>query len=330
MKKQFNKITTTTSLLTAILLLTTACQSTQQPGQGTRQSEAAPTQVATATQPPKIFDGERALEDVAYQVSLGSRTPGTPGHSQAGEWIKSELTAAGWETQIQNTELAGQPIRNVIGKWGEGEPWLILGAHYDTRQVADQDPDPAKQSQPVPGANDGASGVATLLELARILPAHAGELRYKQIWLVFFDAEDNGDLPGATNTEQLPSNGWILGSRAFVSSLSEYPNAAVIIDMIGDADQNIYQEQNSDLGLTTEIWSAASELGYSSRIIPQMKWSMTDDHTPFLQAGIPAVDMIDFDYPYWHTTGDLPDKVSGASLKTVGDTLLKWITTPSP
>ena len=263
------KTTSTTFLILAILIISSACQAPAHPGQGSVQQYQTPTDQATATQRPKIFDGERSLRDVAYQVSLGPRTPGSPGHLQTGEWIQNELTTAGWEIEIQKTELAGQPIRNIIGKWGEGEPWLILGAHYDTRQVADHDPDPAKRTLPVPGANDGASGVATLLELARILPAHANELRFKQIWLVFFDAEDNGDLPGATNLEEMPSNGWILGSRAFVSSLTKYPDAAVIIDMIGDTDQNIYQEQNSDPTLQPK--SGRLQLHWDIRIASSRK-----------------------------------------------------------
>jgi Zn-dependent M28 family amino/carboxypeptidase len=193
--------------------------------------------------------------------------------------------------------------------------------------LADNDPDPNNHSVPVPGANDGASGVAVLLELARTLPSHlentAGANLTSQegtgpgqIWLVFFDAEDNGNIPGWD---------WILGSRAFVAGLEETPDAAVIVDMIGDADLNIYQELNSDPGLTEEIWSQAQALGYSDRIIPEPKYRMIDDHTPFIEAGIPAVDLIDFDYPYWHTIADTPDKVSAESLQIVGDTLIAWL-----
>jgi len=95
--------------------------------------------------------------------------------------------------------------------------------------------------------------------------------------------------------------------------------------MIGDADLNIYKERNSDQGLVDEIWSVAAALGYEQTFIPEPKYSMIDDHTPFLQAGIPAVDIIDFDYPYWHTTQDTVDKVSAESLGIVGATLQEWI-----
>jgi hypothetical protein len=260
---------------------------------------------------PKSFDGQRALMDVETQVGFGPRTPGSSGHAQIQEWMRSELSEAGWDSHIQSTQMLGHPVHNLIAYRGEETPKIILGAHYDSRLVADHDPDPAKQSEPVPGANDGASGVAVLVELARVLPKDS-----LPVWLVFFDAEDNGRIPGWD---------WILGSQAFVQDLEYHPEAAVIVDMVGDADLNLYIERNSDPELVSEIWEAAAELGYGGTFIPSPKHSMLDDHTPFLQAGIPAVDIIDFDYPYWHTTADTVDKVSAESLDAVGETLLEWI-----
>lgn len=257
------------------------------------------------------FDSIHAYADVQTQVAFGPRIPGTKGHDQTREWIRAELESAGWVAEIQQTERLGHPIYNIIAKRNAEPPQIILGAHYDTRMIADHDPDPAKQSEPVPGANDGASGVSVLLELARSLPDNT-----VPVWLVFFDTEDNGRIEGWD---------WILGSRAFVEEIPVQPRAVVIVDMIGDADLNIYLEQNSNVAIRTEIWSTAEKLGYSKQFINQEKFSMEDDHTPFLEAGIPAVDLIDFDYPYWHTTQDTPDKVSAESLKAVGDTLLNWI-----
>jgi Zn-dependent M28 family amino/carboxypeptidase len=176
---------------------------------------------------------------------------------------------------------------------------------------ADSDPDPAQKTSPVVGANDGASGVAVLLEMARSLPQET-----VPVWLVFFDAEDNGNIEGWD---------WILGSRAFVEKNAVQPRAAIIVDMIGDADLNIYKEYNSNPDLNEEIWQVAQELGFEDKFIPEYKHSMLDDHTPFVQAGIPAVDIIDFDYPYWHTVQDTPDKVSAESLDVVGETLFAWV-----
>jgi len=214
--------------------------------------------------------------------------------------------------EIQEGEIKGHPVKNIIAKRGAGNPWIILGAHYDSRMYADQESITSRQELPVPGANDGASGVAVLLELARILPRNPS----KQIWLVFFDAEDQGNLPGWD---------WMLGSQFFVNHLESVPNAVVIIDMIGDANLNIYYEQNSNQDISKQIWEIAKEKGYSKEFISDFKYSMEDDHTPFIKKGIPAVDIIDFDYPYWHTSEDSTDKVSPVSLKVVGDTLLSWI-----
>jgi glutaminyl-peptide cyclotransferase len=258
-----------------------------------------------------IFNGQRAYTDVETQVDFGPRIPGSEGHARIVEWIQEELSEAGWQVEVQESEAMGNPIRNVVAKRGGENPQIILGAHYDTRIFADNDPDPANHSQPIPGANDGASGVAVLLELARVLPQDT-----VPIWLVFFDAEDNGRIPGWD---------WTLGSREFVRLNPVQPRAVVIVDMIGDADLNIHKERNSDPDIMDEIWTVAQSLENDSVFLPDYKFSMLDDHTPFLEAGIPAVDIIDFDYPYWHTLEDTPDKVSAASLQAVGETLQAWI-----
>jgi glutaminyl-peptide cyclotransferase len=284
------------------------------------------TLVPTSTTEPQSFDGQKALEDVAYQVSLGARIPDSPAHQQVENWIVNRIKSAGWQAEMQNDTVMGHPVHNIIAKYGQGRPWVVVAAHYDSRLKADQDPDLQKRNQPVPAANDGASGVAVLLELARILPTHisgnAGTSfpGYKQIWLVFLDAEDNGDIPGWD---------WILGSKSFVASLRDKPDAAVVIDMIGDANLDIYEELNSNPKLTSQIWGQANNLGYSQYFIPQPKYRMLDDHIPFIDAGIPAVDVIDFDYPYWHTTADTTDKVSAHSMKVVGDTLMAWLLAPA-
>lgn len=257
------------------------------------------------------FDGERAYQDVIYQVSLGPRIPGTSGHAQILEWMESELEANHWKVDQQITILNGKKIINLIASRGTGD-YILLGAHYDTRIYADQDPDSELRKMPVPGANDGGSGVAVLLELARILP----EDLHNPIKLVFFDAEDNGGIDDWD---------WILGSRAYVKEIEQKPAAVIIVDMIGDADLEVYYERNSDSYLMEQIWTEAINLGYSNSFIQEYRHSMLDDHTPFIEAGIPAVDIIDFDYPYWHTTADTPDKVSPQSLKTIGDTLASWL-----
>lgn len=274
---------------------------------------AEPDSVSTGISPTEsVFDGQRAYEDVKTQVAMGPRTPGSAGHAQIREWMRTELESAGWIVEVHESERMGNPIYNIIAKRSDEAPEIILGAHYDTRFFADNDPDETKRSEPVPGANDGASGVAVLLELARTLPADT-----EPIWLVFFDAEDNGRIEGWD---------WILGSRAFVEEVPVQPNAVVIVDMIGDADLNIYLEKNSNHAIRAEIWETAAQLGYGDVFINEEKYSILDDHTPFLEAGIPAIDIIDFDYPYWHTTQDTVDKVAPESLHAVGDTIWHWLT----
>ena len=258
-----------------------------------------------------LFDGKRAYADVETQVAFGPRIPGSDGHANVQKWMRDELIKAGWQVEIQESQAMGHPIQNIVASRGDESPQIILGAHYDSRMFADNDPDPANHSLPVPGANDGASGVAVLLELARVLPKDS-----VPVWLVFFDAEDNGNIDGWD---------WILGSTEFVKNNPIQPRAVVIVDMIGDADLNIYKETNSNTDLTNEIWGIAQNLENDTVFIPDYKFSMLDDHTPFLRAGIPAIDIIDFDYPYWHTMQDTPDKVSAGSLQAVGETLQVWI-----
>lgn len=258
-----------------------------------------------------LFDGQHAYADVETQVAFGPRIPGSDGHAKVQEWMRDELVKAGWQVEVQESVAMGHPIQNIVAKRGDESPQILLGAHYDTRMFADNDPDPANHSLPVPGANDGASGVAVLLELARVLPIDS-----VPVWLVFFDAEDNGNIDGWD---------WILGSTEFVKNNPIQPRAVVIVDMIGDADLNIYKERNSNTDLTNEIWGIAQNLENDTVFIPDYKFSMMDDHTPFLRAGIPAIDIIDFDYPYWHTMQDTPDKVSAGSLQAVGETLQVWI-----
>lgn len=261
-----------------------------------------------------LFSGERAYQDIVFQVGLGSRSPGAEGHEQIIDWIEKSLLDNGWQSNIQSLVVDGKTIKNIEGIRENSGDLIIIGAHYDTRLFADNDPIITNRTMPVVGANDGASGVAVLLELARVIPRDID----KNVRLVFFDGEDNGNIEGWD---------WIMGSRAYVAELIEIPYAAIIVDMVGDSDLNIYIEKSSDEILLQEIWEHANTLNYPE-FIPEEKYSMIDDHTPFLQAGIKSVLIIDFDYSYWHTSSDTLDKVNGRSLKIVGDTLLRWLLSP--
>lgn len=253
------------------------------------------------------FDGQRAYQHVLAQMEFGARHPGTEGWRQVGDYIQSELETHGWEVEVQEHTYAGTTIRNIIGTRGEGPP-VLFGAHYDTRRYADQDPDPERRHDPVPGGNDGASGVAVLLELARVLGREELDL---EVRLAFFDAEDQGRI------DNWP---WSVGAGFVATTMppEEYPRYVIVVDMIGDADQQIYWEEASDRALNEELWALAAELGYGDVFTPTVRYAIIDDHRIFLDQGIPAVDIIDFDYPYWHTVADTADKVSPTSLERVG------------
>jgi len=263
-----------------------------------------------------VFDGERALKDVETQLAFGPRTPGSDAHQRTIEWIYEELSGiyetGNWSLSKNSVIVEGHKIENILACHGIGRPYYLLGAHYDSRLLADRDPDPIARTFPVPGANDGASGVAILLGLARSLPENLPG----QTCLVFFDAEDQGDLAGWD---------WIVGSSYFAEHMTDYPDGVVVVDMVGDIDLNIHQEGNSDPAMTTAIWETAAGLGYAESFQASIKYTMLDDHLPFVARGIPSTLLIDFDYPWWHTSGDTLDKVSAGSLDAVGTTLYHWL-----
>lgn len=254
-------------------------------------------------------------QDLAFQVNCGSRTPGSACHQRIQEWIILSLKEQKWQVETQSFSYGQIQGTNIIGKYGNGADFIIFGAHYDSRFTSDQEKQVNLREQPVPGANDGASGVALLLLLSREIPRQISPAE-QTIWLVFFDLEDNGDYPGWD---------WILGSTAFAGSLTKTPSAVIVVDMIGDRDLNIYMEQYSTPELSREIWQTAHQLGYEEFFISQLKYRMIDDHLPFVQRGFPTSLLIDFDYPYWHTTQDTLDKVSAHSVLIVYDTLINWI-----
>lgn len=267
--------------------------------------------------PPLVFSGAQAMAMAQRQCDFGARPAGSAAGKLTGDWIVSQLKDSGWEVQTQEFEQNGVPIRNIIAKAGSG-PILMVGAHYDTRPLADNDPDPAARTQPIVGANDGASGVAVLLELARVLDK---DRLGKEVWLAFFDAEDMGRLPGWD---------WGAGSRQFAQSLTTLPQQMVLLDMVGDTNQRFPFEGNSNPQLRAEIWQLAAQMGFGDVFVPVQGQAIIDDHIAFIERGVPAVDIIDFDYPYWHTTADTCDKLSPASLERVGKVVKAWLERAQP
>lgn len=261
---------------------------------------------------PSEFSGSAAFEYAEAQMAFGPRPTGSEANRRTGDYILDELERQGWQTDIQEFTYHQTIVRNIIGRTAVGKgPVTIVGAHYDTRMRADRDP--VNPTDPVPGANDGASGVAVLLELARSLDTTK---LHNEVWLAFFDAEDNGGIEGWD---------WIVGSTYMAEHLTRNVQLMILVDMIGDADQRIFMDRNSNRELSTRLFRLAAELGYEQYFFPVVKYAMIDDHTPFARRGIPAVDLIDFDYPYWHTTADTIDKISAESLERVGRTLQAFL-----
>ncbi|HEX8681259.1 MAG TPA: M28 family peptidase [Ardenticatenaceae bacterium] len=258
-----------------------------------------------------LFEGERAMVHAVAQCEIGPRPAGSEALVQTRDYIQSVLEAEGWTVVRQDGEFMGVPIHNVVGVKGEGAARMV-GAHFDTRPVADQDP--TSPTTPIIGGNDGASGVAILLELARTLEVPEG----RQVQLAFFDAEDRGNL-----------DGWpfSVGAQQMASALPvDRPEAMVVLDMVGDADLQIFRERHSDLALTDVLFATADALGFSENgFYNRDKYTIIDDHLPFLEQGIPAADLIDFDYPYWHTVEDTCDKLGVESLFKVGRVVEVWL-----
>jgi hypothetical protein len=270
-------------------------------------------------------DGARALERVKHQLQAGSRVSGTPGNAAVRQWIASELARLGGrvEQQAFADTVGGQvwQLTNVIGRFGPTSGRRIaLLAHFDTRPWCDQDPEPSKQGQYCPGANDAGSGVAVLLEVAEAMHARAPAVG---VDLVFLDGEDFGrpDAPSEYGR----------GSRGYAKRLPPpggpaRPVAGFLFDMVGDRDLEIWDEANSAQRATNLVGvvhdaAAATSAKHFKRGV---RYTLIDDHVPLLDAGVPAVDIIDFDYAAWHTSRDLADQVSAESLAEVSRVAI-WI-----
>ncbi len=271
---------------------------------------------------PPQFDGERAFADLLEQCRFGPRNPGSAGHGEAKNYFLDKLREHTKFVKIQDFVFSDRDqdveleLTNIIASfYPKKTKRVLLCAHWDTRPFADKDPDTALKAQPILGANDGASGVAVLLEIARIV-----SLR-EPLWgvdIVLFDGEDGG--------EEGDVSGFCLGSEYFAKHKGDYqPEFGMVLDMIGDKELTVYKEGYSSMyagELVDLVWSRAEGLGLFC-FRDSVKHFIYDDHIPLLGAGIAVIDIIDFDYPYWHTTSDTPDKCSPESLQKIGDLLLE-------
>ncbi|MBL7108449.1 MAG: M28 family peptidase [Candidatus Cloacimonetes bacterium] len=271
------------------------------------------------------FDGERAFQLLEKQCSFGPRNPNSDGHLLCKNFLINFLKENGAEVKTQkfSAEVRDETyeLTNIIASYyPQKRTRIFLGAHWDTRPWADLDSVKINHSKPILGANDGASGVAVLLHLAEILNQYEPVLYGFDI--ILFDGEDAGTYGSFTD--------WCLGSKYFVNHLAEVgcePEVVIIIDMIGDKNLNINIEQNSYQNspeLVEKIWKIAAKNNISN-FKTKISEPIFDDHYPFLEKGFQAIDIIDFDYPYWHTLEDTPDKCSAKSLQKIGDVLMSYI-----
>ena len=260
------------------------------------------------------FNGDSAYAYLTKQVNMGFRIPGTDAHSRCRDFIMGHLEKYADSVWIQSFNFKGIEFENIIGVFNGKNKRLMIGAHYDSRPSCDKDPDEKWRDKPLPGANDGASGVAVLLEIARAL----GKKRpVNTVYLVFFDGEDYGKS----------EENMFIGSRYMAMRGEPSVDEVIVVDMVGDSDLEVYREGFSEQfskDLNDRVFSIFTKK-FSENFTDSVKYFISDDHLPFIHKGIDAIDIIDFDYPFWHTHLDTPDKCSGESLRKVGIGLLLYI-----
>lgn len=253
-------------------------------------------------------DGNRAFADLKTLVSKGPRPAGSPALAEARNYIAGELKKIGLKVHLD--EFAAETPKGTVKmvniravRPGRRPDTIAVTGHYDTKLF---------ERESFVGANDGGSSAALVLELARAAERLTLE---HTLEFVFFDGEEA--LVEWTDDDSLYGSRFDVDRRYREGKLREL-KAMLLVDMIGDKNLNIRQEASSTGWLKATIWNIAESLGYERHFL-QEQISVSDDHIPYLKAGIPAIDIIDLDYPYWHTPGDTLDKVSAESLKIVGD-----------
>lgn len=278
------------------------------------------------------FNADSAYVYLKRQVDFGPRVPNSSSHSACGDWLVAELERRGAEVHQQRADLRAfdgtvLKARNIFVRFNPDvkENRLLLLAHYDTRPWADQDEDDSKHQQPIDGANDGASGVAVLLEIARVI---AADNPGKGIDILFCDAEDYG----TDNNDE----SWAMGARYFAQNMRANgwnPSHAILLDMVGGKNAKFpyeYFSRQAAPQLDKEFRDAAASAGYASYFPQEFGGAVTDDHLELLKQGVKAIDIIEYDKetgfnPAWHTTQDNLDNISVETLRAVGQSLVQYI-----
>lgn len=293
--------------------------------------------------PPAItvpsFNADSAFAFVEAQTAFGPRVPGSKAHARCAEWLEASLkrftehvkvqsfASRAWNNQILNG-------KNIIGSFNpDARKRILLCAHWDSRPYADHDPNPANHNKPIDGANDGASGVGALLEIARILHANPIDIG---IDIIFFDLEDYGEPQDAQSDHQ---DNWGLGSQYWARTphIPGYrASFGILLDMVGGKDATFFMEgtsMNYAPDIMRKVWNTAQQIGYGNYFVLQESNPITDDHYYINTiAGIPTIDIIQHDptsktgfYPHWHTLNDNISQIDPNTLKAVGQTVLQTI-----
>lgn len=322
--------------LACFLLCLIACSC----GNKTTKSNSDTSTVQSYIKKSPDFNADSAYFYVKKQVDFGPRVPNTQQHVECGDYLVSELKRYGAKVTEQKADLKAYngtilKSRNIIGSFNvENSNRVLLFAHWDTRPYSDHDPDEKLHRDPVLGANDGASGVGVLLEIARQIQSTAPN---PGIDIIFFDAEDYGTPDFAEEVTE--GEWWCLGSQYW----SKNPHVAgykarygILLDMVGAVDATFYKEtiskQNASR-VVENVWNTARELGYGKFFVDKNGGSVMDDHVPVIQnLRIPCIDIIQYDPNtpsnfgwYWHTSKDNMDNISKETLKAVGQTVLEVI-----
>ena len=271
------------------------------------------------------FSGDSAFSRLQTLVSRGERYYDAPDRQSQIEYLSAELSHQGWNVQIQSFPALEQTsniqyqLSNIIAI--DPKPYskrIILGSHWDTRLWAEEDPNPFLRKKAIPGANDGSSGVALLLEIAHTLAQN--ELSNTAVDIIFFDGEEFGR----------PQKGdYCKGSEYFVQHIEEIypyqPSGVIIFDMIADRDL-ILENEGHSISASSALWNSVQKQLFENHVVfSSQKRNIRDDQHPFIKMGIPAILLIDLSYPYWHTHSDTLDKCSPKSLGQIGQSIISWL-----
>jgi Zn-dependent M28 family amino/carboxypeptidase len=288
-----------------------------------------------------FFNADSAYYFVKKQTDFGARVPGTKAHAECAAWLADKLKSATPHVKVQDFKTrvySGEVYngKNVIASFNpESKARIMLCSHWDSRPFADHDPDPAKRNEPVMGANDGASGVGVLLELARILKENSPKIG---VDIIFFDLEDYG--PPQDSQNEAANEHWGLGSQYWSGNphVSDYrARFVILLDMVGAKGAKFRKEGFSMYfapDKVKKVWDIAAGLGYRDYFPDEKGGYINDDHYFINEIlKVPAIDIIHLDenssngsfFEYWHTTSDTFDKIDKETLRVVGEVVTKVV-----